>query len=107
MDAADVAADGKGPDAAAVSWWDSWQAGIKQEWSARASVSLATRQLAALTTRSPPEDEADPSRPAATDLSADEWALIMDRVPSCRCARARGGIALACRFLVLPIPPHK
>ena len=38
-----------------------------------------------------PGDETDPSRPAAPALPTDAWALIMDRAPSCRCGRARGG----------------
>ena len=33
-----------------------------------------------------PEDGVDPSRPVPPELPTDAWALIMDRVASCRCA---------------------
>ena len=99
---ADVAADGPAPDAATAAWWDAWQIGVKQEWSARAAVDLVTWKLAALATRGTPEGELDPSRPAAPDLSAEVWALIMDRLSSCRCARAWGGPPPACIPFLLP-----
>ena len=82
-----IRAGGMGPNAAAADWWDEWRAALEKAWSTQASIAFATRELAAIVTLVP-EDEADPSRPAAPALPTDVWILIMDRAPSCRCGRA-------------------
>ena len=93
MDAPDgrlIRAGGTGPDAEVAGRWDAWRAALQKLWSSHASAALAERALATLFARGP-EDEADPSRPAAPALPPEAWALIMDRAESCRYGRAGAG----------------
>ena len=74
-----IRAGGVGPEAATAAWWDAWQAAMEKAWSTQVAAALA-----ALIARGP-VDETDPSRPFPPALPTDAWALIMDRLASCRC----------------------